>query len=1478
MSEDHDSDLISHLSCDHITKNEDSFDSSGSDIYTVPRFSTLSLCIIWVLGLILSLMFGVLADVFQDGAPAFPLIPVTHLAVGLNGLCAFLSIPLGFNLWNGYSIYQPFAGGEKYVILQSCGWTLVASCSTLMLVYLLMLHPPGYRYGALTILQIFSSLGNVLLGLSLRFFSPAEARRRASRVFEEIAQGKRCKSSLLNSMLQSPNSESGLVVIFLLSQIILCYFGAMFQDASGPIMIIFTVFHLMNAILIYLVLSWEQRAGHKIFRSFSETLYFFFSLVIYLSGFSGGIVLIRIGNIVPPFAFGMTALSSFFGVSSMLALARTSHSEEKKQPLSSVVARYGRCFLSAGTVLMACIVLGSIHYIRKYRAYYDQTEKGKVWIDGVLLSQTISLILLLLLTLATQLTGRMIYGESFGFFQPFCGCKKFVVLQAFGWAFFSASILSLTMHMTAKNFRWALFATTTGVMGHLFIQLSIEAFAVGCTIVGETLLDNQKKEDVYGYNKKKNIFNGALILSLIIQLVSIILRVVIDISQIQMIKSHPLNKNVLLSFSSLGFLVSVPMAHFSGKEEGIPLFHPFQGSGTYIALQALGWATYTLFALQSIGIIFFSMNNTNPPFFLQNHHPFMGYTLEGLLQMAPLVLIALSVAVEAPLAALRQRRHDKVMESLNLLRATLEENFSHRDLREQVALQFALRTLASASLSPQGIRCNKKNFQLGNKDLTSKETIAELNSREKMSEGKEKEEREIHFSEYEEDDDDNLSVLANLSKPQHGAASLLVLMFCIASGVGYIVAALWDTTVPLIGLVFSVSGLGICTISCVSVQTVYGVLMHGTNGEYTFFMPFKGGTVFVTLQIAGWSCYAFTFILTLMHTLENERGHFLLPTAALFSVFSQLLILASIPKFDARRRRKTYLEENGEGVVAMLVFLGAFLFAHLYIHVQRMFFAENDELSTAGGDYYTGVPSKRLKVPFFIIAFSLVSAVPCLLITLRRSTKRWGRVAKSPQRDLNNEDESQWERHKSVIAQIFVQVSEVMMLLLGMSTPMALGFLWYYIAHSEKQGLFRILQFWFPVILLSGVLASIISFIPQALHVGLGTQIVNIRCCIVTFALYSMPLICGIILFSPLVLLPFYSVGAYFTAFITPTLAVLGSFKQVRMVLRFSVYAVLGYVTYVEYLRVVENNTIRFAMTTLICYLIDVLQLSFWLWYLPFYEGNPEETGSRRNLAFTNWVRKYLFSDAERYFNFRVFRDDETVDLRDSSNQYIFSFHPHGVFPGTALFCYFTEKWRRSIGWNTNTYLATHVATVIFNIPLMREFNLSLGVLAVTRTAILSNLSRGNSSLIVTGGQAELVLTKRSNTLMSLVAYHQGFIKLSIKERVPLVPMLCFAEQNVLDVTKFPRIQRIALKFLGFPFPMLPFGRWLFPLPHPTPLTLVVGSPLQIPTGADVNNPEDVSALADAYFASLKELFYKYRAKAGYPDMELALHTKPKKK
>jgi hypothetical protein len=310
---------------------------------------------------------------------------------------------------------------------------------------------------------------------------------------------------------------------------------------------------------------------------------------------------------------------------------------------------------------------------------------------------------------------------------------------------------------------------------------------------------------------------------------------------------------------------------------------------------------------------------------------------------------------------------------------------------------------------------------------------------------------------------------------------------------------------------------------------------------------------------------------------------------------------------------------------------------------------------------------------------------------------------------------------------------------------------------------------------------------------------------------------------------------------------------------------------------------------------------------------------------------------------------------KTQSRNCLFSFHPHGIFPGTALFGSLTNAWAAAVelrgnqhhqrleggkiekgegkkaendypiqkkhqeendyirgkmriesdsgGDTTATATTTtiHAASIIFNVPLLRDFIMAVGGRVVTKKAIETSLRQGNSVLIVTGGQSEMMLSKRSAKEMHLVTHHQGFLRIAATEGTPVVPLLCFAEQNVMENISLPWMQRLTLRLLGFPFPTVPYGRWFLPLPNKTPLTLVVGQPV-FPSSSSAPPPsaspptpliknssrskgkkeqeeeeEDAARIEmfrQRYFSEVKRLFYRYRAEAGYPEMELILHEK----
>lgn len=328
---------------------------------------------------------------------------------------------------------------------------------------------------------------------------------------------------------------------------------------------------------------------------------------------------------------------------------------------------------------------------------------------------------------------------------------------------------------------------------------------------------------------------------------------------------------------------------------------------------------------------------------------------------------------------------------------------------------------------------------------------------------------------------------------------------------------------------------------------------------------------------------------------------------------------------------------------------------------------------------------------------------------------------------------------------------------------------------------------------------------------------------------------------------------------------------------------------------------------------VDVLGVVFWLWYRGRYTGRPEVSGRLQSTAATKFFQRHFFRGMCHYFSIQVLvssspaateqapattttatvapneegpcaairatavspslQQVNRVDLNNPQNQYLFSFHPHGVFPGSSIIVPNTELWERTVGYNTQHFVSTHCADVVFSAPLMREFPLCLGAMSVGRRGIESSLRQGNSPLIITGGQAEMLLTKMSDTEMHLVCHHTGFIRIAMNHKVPLVPVISFSESNIMDNVHCVPLQRWFLKRIGFPFPTLPYGRWFLPLPTAKPVTIVVGEPVfPLPGREDAEDPTCVEELRIRYFECLERLFYKYREAARYPDMVLYLH------
>ncbi|CBZ28257.1 putative diacylglycerol acyltransferase [Leishmania mexicana MHOM/GT/2001/U1103] len=1499
--------------------------------FEVPHFSTVSLLTVWILDCAVGLFSLVLSDVYVNQYPEFPLMFFLALGSHLNVLAGFFVYLLGREKYGHkvYRLYQPFAGGVQFVTLQCFGVTCVSSSLLLTAAYGLLFEPSGnHSHGFMSTIGALALFGNILLLLSLRSFTYYDSVKASEPGSITALSGTGSAfladkgiSAFLRYLRRRPNAESALEVALLTAQSAFSMVAIRFPGLQEIILLVNLAITLACGALSLFFVGYRRSLGFISFRLWMhrtfDTVLLWLSRFLYVAAALANVLLLMdagVHTVTPSSVLAVQGLSVVSCVALLMFLRTMRYEALANTPsVPSSVFELGGVVAVATAFLLACLNVSIFFYAQNYPDGLDEAVEGTSWTyQGVLvLVSQLAQLVSLLPTPMVYVSGAVMHDNQFRMLAKNRSVETLPVLllQALSYLLYVAAIISFTLFLSSSAppiasleavlSTLSVFCMTCAVRlcssltlkGRTFLAAIVEeprseSATVGGKQAAKPVLNLDSVSPVHTSSSRDvrsgmaeelshtaYIMNGGMIFSYLLCLTNLLLRLLVDISLHHVWGEVELPHARLMTIANACFIACVPLAHYSGKDKGVRVFHPFTGSGSFVALQVLGWMIYALFVIVIIFRTIVASNSKSIPaewHALIEEGPVM-YTLFGVLELIPVVLITLSIAVESryTMATALQQRLAK--ESFLELRRFMREELARKSDEEKAVAQVAFRTLMTAALHSFDIPCTDSLLRIYKDSAAARRTGRGSRAEGSCSTGSDDEDGGAEGNESRESSDWSCSGEdLTIRRRRHEGARMLVFLLCCASAAFFVIAA-FMAKVMVLSLAFAVTAMLICTISCVGVHAGYGMVLHGEPSVYVPFMPFRGGSQFVVRQMGGWCCYTGAFLVTLITSIESaEVSATAMLIAALLSVTSQVFIFSSVPLFSHRRGEPTFLEVNGEGIVALFTFSGAMVFGRVYTPLVAFFgrdtqhYLHYDDESSA---------SHRTRVPFVLAVMSLSLAVPCTLIALSRTKLQWERVMHTgtAAEAISKQSPSftRRERRRRMLTKGISNLIEVLVILFATVTPLSIGFLIFYFFTHYTPRLVHVMEAYLPVCFTLTALTLVLSVVPYVANVGVPPFVVTVRVTIVTWMLYCMPVLAGGVMLLPALIKPRHS--TLFSACGALVLLMGGNFRTLRLAMRLAVYAVIGYLTYQRCMLHVAGGPSWVLARALGVHLVDCAVLGAWLWYLPLYSGKPYHTGSQRSLRFTELARNYLFADAVKYFNFRVIVDDPAVQMRDDTSQYLFSFHPHGVFPGTALFASLTAEWALKVGVNAQRYVSTHVASIVFNVPLLRDFNLRLGALSVSRRSVEASLKRGNSVLIVTGGQAEMLRTQVSSARMILITQHTGFIRLAIASRVPLVPLLCFAENNVLGMLQFPRIQRLSLRLLGFPFPVIPFGRFGLPLPFRTPLTLVVGPPLAIPEGADENNPDDMRRVSEAYFQSLRDLFYRRRAEAGYPGMELVL-------
>ena len=285
----------------------------------------------------------------------------------------------------------------------------------------------------------------------------------------------------------------------------------------------------------------------------------------------------------------------------------------------------------------------------------------------------------------------------------------------------------------------------------------------------------------------------------------------------------------------------------------------------------------------------------------------------------------------------------------------------------------------------------------------------------------------------------------------------------------------------------------------------------------------------------------------------------------------------------------------------------------------------------------------------------------------------------------------------------------------------------------------------------------------------------------------------------------------------------------------------------------------------------------FWAALVAYYAvaltSSAHKTGTDRWPWFCNGV---LWRTALEYFEMQIRCDAGT--RFEPGKPYIFGMHPHAIHGfGMCVFVHDSPSnqfFARFPALRGQMYGA--VASVLFYLPVVREFFLWSGFIDAGRKSLERVLKAGGSVHLLVGGEAEsLMSAEGTDKVVAAGGGRKGVIRLALASGAQLVPVYAFHATDTYHTSTFLWGARMWLaRNAQICLPVF-WGRWFTPCPVNVRITLGIGAPIPLPAGVSVSSAEAAAAAAadpaivDAYHAAylrgLMDVYSRYKGEAGYP-------------
>lgn len=237
-----------------------------------------------------------------------------------------------------------------------------------------------------------------------------------------------------------------------------------------------------------------------------------------------------------------------------------------------------------------------------------------------------------------------------------------------------------------------------------------------------------------------------------------------------------------------------------------------------------------------------------------------------------------------------------------------------------------------------------------------------------------------------------------------------------------------------------------------------------------------------------------------------------------------------------------------------------------------------------------------------------------------------------------------------------------------------------------------------------------------------------------------------------------------------------------------------------------------------------------------YFAFRPQE-----NLAFKHW-------DGWNYFRTTFFPISMVNYKKPASNVIvIYAVAPHGVFPVATIFQIILNP--------LFDYVTVAVTSLLFWIPIVREFASLAGCIPANSVDIVAHLDKGHSVLVTPEGMRAILHYNEPDGVSRVLKGisgesepRKGFIRCAVGScnhaRIQIVPIYSHGERDLYTVFNgfgpLRWLQRRLLSTYRYPWPVLAFGWWGAFWPRPLPLAMHFGEPISLMCGDALRDVDDI--------------------------------------